>query len=145
MPSQGFDWTKLEVTGRGSLTFTAYLLQHAARGTLYGKGIYFAECATKACCVFAFPKILRAKAEGSRKLNECSSGKADEYCVEDADGYCWMLLCRVALGTVMVCKEPAAGSIWKHLEFLYQLVISYHIISYHIISYHIISYQIIYI
>lgn len=47
------------------------------RGTLYGKGIYFAECATK----------------------------ADEYCVEDADGYCWMLLCRVALGTVMVCKE----------------------------------------
>lgn len=47
------------------------------RGTLYGKGIYFAECVTK----------------------------ADEYCVEDADGYCWMLLCRVALGKVMVCKE----------------------------------------
>eukprot|EP00435_Cladocopium_sp_Y103_P057131 s576_g19.t1 len=46
------------------------------RGTLYGKGIYFAECATK----------------------------ADEYCVEDADGYCWMLLCRVALGTE---KKPS--------------------------------------
>ncbi|CAE7248794.1 tank-1 [Symbiodinium sp. CCMP2456] len=47
------------------------------RGTLYGKGIYFAECVTK----------------------------ADEYCEEDADGYCWMLLCRVALGKVMTCKE----------------------------------------
>jgi len=52
------------------------------RGTLYGKGVYFAECVTK----------------------------ADEYCEEDADGYCWMLLCRVALGKVMVCKDkkPAA-------------------------------------
>lgn len=30
--------------------------------------------------------------------------EADEYCEEDADGYCWMLLCRVALGKVMVCK-----------------------------------------
>ncbi|CAE7737953.1 cpcE, partial [Symbiodinium pilosum] len=51
-------------------------------GTLYGKGIYFAECVTK----------------------------ADEYSEEDADGYCWMLLCRAALGKVMTCKDkkPAA-------------------------------------
>eukprot|EP00930_Biecheleria_cincta_P024986 TRINITY_DN17836_c0_g2_i1.p1 TRINITY_DN17836_c0_g2~~TRINITY_DN17836_c0_g2_i1.p1 ORF type:complete len:1031 (-),score=184.54 TRINITY_DN17836_c0_g2_i1:100-3036(-) len=47
------------------------------RGTLYGKGIYFAECTTK----------------------------ADEYSEEDEDGYCWMLLCRVVLGKTMVCKE----------------------------------------
>lgn len=47
------------------------------RGTMYGKGVYFAECTTK----------------------------ADEYSVEDEDGYCWMLLCRVALGKTMVCKE----------------------------------------
>lgn len=33
------------------------------------------------------------------------SHKADEYCVEDENGYCWMLLCRAALGKPMVCKE----------------------------------------
>eukprot|EP00930_Biecheleria_cincta_P076954 TRINITY_DN6419_c0_g1_i1.p1 TRINITY_DN6419_c0_g1~~TRINITY_DN6419_c0_g1_i1.p1 ORF type:complete len:985 (+),score=236.50 TRINITY_DN6419_c0_g1_i1:123-3077(+) len=47
------------------------------RGTMYGKGMYFAECTTK----------------------------ADEYSEEDEDGYCWMLLCRAALGKTMVCKE----------------------------------------
>eukprot|EP00440_Ansanella_granifera_P065700 gb/GFBE01071253.1/.p1 GENE.gb/GFBE01071253.1/~~gb/GFBE01071253.1/.p1 ORF type:complete len:1041 (+),score=188.52 gb/GFBE01071253.1/:1-3123(+) len=47
------------------------------RGTMYGKGIYFAECSTK----------------------------ADEYSEEDEEGYCWMLLCRVTLGNPLVCRD----------------------------------------
>lgn len=47
------------------------------RGTLYGRGVYLAEC----------------------------SSKADEYSEEDEDGVCSMLLCRAALGRVMVNQE----------------------------------------
>lgn len=49
------------------------------RGTLYGKGVYFAECCTK----------------------------ADEYAEEGADGLHRMLLCRVLLGRVLVDTERA--------------------------------------
>eukprot|EP00931_Biecheleriopsis_adriatica_P050946 TRINITY_DN29511_c0_g1_i1.p1 TRINITY_DN29511_c0_g1~~TRINITY_DN29511_c0_g1_i1.p1 ORF type:complete len:1153 (-),score=221.36 TRINITY_DN29511_c0_g1_i1:98-3556(-) len=42
------------------------------RGTLYGKGIYLAEC----------------------------TSKADEYSEEDEDGYCYMLICRAVLGKI---------------------------------------------
>eukprot|EP00931_Biecheleriopsis_adriatica_P010650 TRINITY_DN11171_c0_g1_i1.p1 TRINITY_DN11171_c0_g1~~TRINITY_DN11171_c0_g1_i1.p1 ORF type:complete len:990 (+),score=231.06 TRINITY_DN11171_c0_g1_i1:126-3095(+) len=52
------------------------------RGTLFGKGVYFAECTTK----------------------------ADEYSEEDEDGYCWMLLCRVALGSTNICKDKKPPS-----------------------------------
>lgn len=47
------------------------------RGTMYGRGLYFAEC----------------------------SSKADEYSEEDEDGYCWMLLCRAVLGRVMINQD----------------------------------------
>ncbi|CAE8609303.1 unnamed protein product [Polarella glacialis] len=47
------------------------------RGTMYGKGIYLAECTTK----------------------------ADEYAELDGDGCCWMLLCRATLGSMQVCKD----------------------------------------
>lgn len=47
------------------------------RGTLYGKGLYLAEC----------------------------SSKADEYAEEEEDGTCTMLLCRAALGRVLVNTE----------------------------------------
>lgn len=47
------------------------------RGTLYGKGLYLAEC----------------------------SSKADEYAEEDPDGVCRMLLCRVSLGRVLVDRQ----------------------------------------
>lgn len=52
------------------------------RGTLYGKGVYLAEC----------------------------SSKADEYAEEDDDGLCTMLICRVVLGHVLVdtAKSPGA-------------------------------------
>eukprot|EP00931_Biecheleriopsis_adriatica_P043639 TRINITY_DN24943_c0_g1_i1.p1 TRINITY_DN24943_c0_g1~~TRINITY_DN24943_c0_g1_i1.p1 ORF type:complete len:1168 (-),score=240.58 TRINITY_DN24943_c0_g1_i1:211-3714(-) len=50
------------------------------RGTLYGKGIYLAEC----------------------------SSKADEYSEQDEHGFCYMLLCRTTLGNVLECadKQP---------------------------------------
>eukprot|EP00929_Paragymnodinium_shiwhaense_P069149 TRINITY_DN34884_c0_g1_i1.p1 TRINITY_DN34884_c0_g1~~TRINITY_DN34884_c0_g1_i1.p1 ORF type:complete len:1156 (-),score=274.93 TRINITY_DN34884_c0_g1_i1:218-3685(-) len=48
------------------------------RGTMYGGGIYLAEC----------------------------SSKADEYAEPDDDGCCRMLLCRVALGHVLVNTQP---------------------------------------
>mmetsp|Transcript_15682 Transcript_15682/g.28874 ORF Transcript_15682/g.28874 Transcript_15682/m.28874 type:complete len:864 (+) Transcript_15682:165-2756(+) len=51
------------------------------RGTLYGKGVYMAEC----------------------------SSKADEYAEEDHQGRCTMLLCRVALGRILVNAEPQPG------------------------------------
>jgi len=47
------------------------------RGTLYGKGLYLAEC----------------------------SSKADEYAEEDGHGVCSMLLCRASLGKILVDKE----------------------------------------
>eukprot|EP00929_Paragymnodinium_shiwhaense_P108092 TRINITY_DN74412_c0_g1_i1.p1 TRINITY_DN74412_c0_g1~~TRINITY_DN74412_c0_g1_i1.p1 ORF type:complete len:908 (-),score=186.70 TRINITY_DN74412_c0_g1_i1:126-2849(-) len=47
------------------------------RGTLYGRGIYLAEC----------------------------SSKADEYADEAEDGLCRVLLCRAALGRVLVDKQ----------------------------------------
>eukprot|EP00927_Polykrikos_kofoidii_P082895 TRINITY_DN8361_c0_g1_i1.p1 TRINITY_DN8361_c0_g1~~TRINITY_DN8361_c0_g1_i1.p1 ORF type:complete len:923 (+),score=182.26 TRINITY_DN8361_c0_g1_i1:106-2874(+) len=47
------------------------------RGTLYGKGVYLAEC----------------------------SSKADEYGEEDEDGICRMLLCRAALGRILIHKQ----------------------------------------
>lgn len=47
------------------------------RGTMYGKGIYLAEC----------------------------TSKADEYSEEDDEGYCYMLLCRCLLGKVNHCIE----------------------------------------
>mmetsp|Transcript_99063 Transcript_99063/g.275819 ORF Transcript_99063/g.275819 Transcript_99063/m.275819 type:complete len:679 (-) Transcript_99063:129-2165(-) len=48
-------------------------------GTLFGRGIYMAEC--------------------------CS--KADEYSVEGADGLRCMLLCRVTLGSILYCDDEA--------------------------------------
>lgn len=53
------------------------------RGTLYGKGLYLAEC----------------------------SSKADEYAYEDENGLCRMLLCRAVLGSILVDQSqrpPAA-------------------------------------
>eukprot|EP00927_Polykrikos_kofoidii_P064162 TRINITY_DN5921_c0_g1_i1.p1 TRINITY_DN5921_c0_g1~~TRINITY_DN5921_c0_g1_i1.p1 ORF type:complete len:907 (+),score=113.38 TRINITY_DN5921_c0_g1_i1:117-2837(+) len=47
------------------------------RGTMYGHGLYMAEC----------------------------SSKADEYAEEEEDGLCRMLLCRAALGRVLVDAE----------------------------------------
>eukprot|EP00929_Paragymnodinium_shiwhaense_P077012 TRINITY_DN39637_c0_g1_i3.p1 TRINITY_DN39637_c0_g1~~TRINITY_DN39637_c0_g1_i3.p1 ORF type:complete len:1911 (-),score=346.02 TRINITY_DN39637_c0_g1_i3:609-6341(-) len=47
------------------------------RGTLYGNGVYFAEC--------------------------CS--KADEYAEADSEGYCSLLVCRVSLGKILVNAE----------------------------------------
>lgn len=47
------------------------------RGTLYGKGVYLAEC----------------------------SSKADEYAEADDEGMCTMLLCRAALGRTLVNAE----------------------------------------
>eukprot|EP00930_Biecheleria_cincta_P082670 TRINITY_DN72357_c0_g1_i1.p1 TRINITY_DN72357_c0_g1~~TRINITY_DN72357_c0_g1_i1.p1 ORF type:complete len:1153 (-),score=210.81 TRINITY_DN72357_c0_g1_i1:162-3620(-) len=47
------------------------------RGTMYGKGIYLAEC----------------------------TSKADEYSEEDDEGYCYMLLCRCLLGKVNHCID----------------------------------------
>jgi len=51
------------------------------RGTLYGRGVYLAEC----------------------------SSKADEYSDVDQDGFCRMLLCRAALGRIMVNAERDPG------------------------------------
>eukprot|EP00931_Biecheleriopsis_adriatica_P043114 TRINITY_DN24648_c0_g1_i1.p1 TRINITY_DN24648_c0_g1~~TRINITY_DN24648_c0_g1_i1.p1 ORF type:complete len:579 (-),score=88.19 TRINITY_DN24648_c0_g1_i1:196-1932(-) len=47
------------------------------RGTMYGNGVYLAEC----------------------------TSKADEYAEEDDDGFCYMLLCRASLGRVWECSE----------------------------------------
>lgn len=52
------------------------------RGTLYGKGVYLAEC----------------------------SSKADEYAEEDEEGFCRMLLCRVSLGRVLVDRSKSPGA-----------------------------------
>jgi len=52
-------------------------LAGSRRGTLYGKGIYGAEC----------------------------SSKADEYSEETSDGRCVMLLCRAALGRILIDKS----------------------------------------
>jgi len=49
------------------------------RGTLYGKGIYLAECASK----------------------------ADEYAEPDEEGFCYMLLCRTTLGRVLECVDKS--------------------------------------
>lgn len=52
------------------------------RGTLYGKGVYLAEC----------------------------SSKADEYAEEGDDGQCRMLICRVSLGRVLVDRAKTPGA-----------------------------------
>lgn len=52
------------------------------RGTMYGRGVYLAEC----------------------------SSKADEYAYEEQDGICRMLLCRASLGRILVdtASRPSA-------------------------------------
>eukprot|EP00929_Paragymnodinium_shiwhaense_P122617 TRINITY_DN9551_c0_g1_i1.p1 TRINITY_DN9551_c0_g1~~TRINITY_DN9551_c0_g1_i1.p1 ORF type:complete len:1063 (+),score=217.24 TRINITY_DN9551_c0_g1_i1:150-3338(+) len=64
------------LAGVQGITSTDFRLDLAGtnRGTLYGKGVYLAEC----------------------------SSKADEYAEEDEDGICRMLLCRASLGRVLI-------------------------------------------
>lgn len=69
------------VTGIASRDFKIDLAG-THRGTLYGKGLYLAECSTK----------------------------ADEYAEEDENGNCHMILCRVALGRVLVDSAPSPNT-----------------------------------
>jgi len=52
-------------------------LAGSRRGTMYGKGVYLAEC----------------------------SSKADEYAEEDEEGVCRLLICRVALGRILLNRD----------------------------------------
>jgi len=72
-------WHGTSTAGVTGITDTDFDIGRAgsARGTLYGRGLYFAE----------------------------SCLKADEYAVEDHRKYCPMLLCRVMLGRIFYCDE----------------------------------------